>query len=209
MLDNKDTMTYKDFRSWKPKFFHNFETGPINNDCSRYVVDVALYTSAAPTFFPIHHGHADGGLVANNPSMCALAQALEGFGGRLDLKDIRLLSIGTGMLPKYLDMEDRNNFNGNWGLKQWGPSLLTIMMDGVSGVADYQCKQLLRQNYFRLNMCFDKDVSLDSVDEIPYMSRLVVNNQSYKYNTQNMSNLQAARKWLTDVFMKDTIPAVR
>lgn len=62
-------------RSWKPKIFHN--TGARTDpDHRESVIDVALRTSAAPTFTPIHQNHVDGGLFANNPSMCALAQAL-------------------------------------------------------------------------------------------------------------------------------------
>lgn len=206
MLDNSKSKSYKDFQSWKPKFFHNFSSGPINNDNYESVVNVALYTSAAPTFFPIHNGYTDGGVVANNPSMCALAQALEGSGGKLELKDIRLLSVGTGMLPKFIS--DQQVGDGDWGIKEWGLSLLSIMMDGVSGVADYQCKQLLRQNYHRFNMSFDRDVSLDDVNDIPFMSGLLVDNQNYKYNKENMANLQAAKKWLSEVFLKDTPPVI-
>ena len=41
-------------RFWKPKFFHNFP-GP-DSDGDQWVVDVGLYTSAAPTYFPIVDG---------------------------------------------------------------------------------------------------------------------------------------------------------
>ena len=56
-------------RTWKPKFFQNF-VGP-GSDGQEKVIDVALRTSAAPTYFPIYQGYIDGGVVANNPSMCA------------------------------------------------------------------------------------------------------------------------------------------
>ena len=211
MLDNSKSKSYKDFQTWKPKFFHNFITGPINNDNFEYAVDVALYTSAAPTFFPIHKGFTDGGVVANNPSMCALAQVLEVFGDKISLKDIRLMSVGTGMLPKYLD--DQKVGDGDWGISEWGVQLLSIMMEGVSGVADYQCRQLLRDNYHRFNMCFDHDVSLDNLNDIPFMSSLLMDNQTYKYNQMNMDAIQSAKKYLSNVYLKDnpvvTAPPVK
>ena len=70
-------------RCWSPKIFHNF-VGE-GSDGYRKVVDVALYTSAAPSFFPSSDGYIDGGVVANNPSVVALAQAL----------DLRYLSQGN------------------------------------------------------------------------------------------------------------------
>ena len=62
-------------RCWKPKFFHNFPGDDSDGD--EYIVDVALRSTAAPTMFPIFQGFVDGGVSANNPSMCALAQALD------------------------------------------------------------------------------------------------------------------------------------
>jgi patatin-like phospholipase/acyl hydrolase len=73
-------------RTWKPKFFHNF-AGP-DSDGKERVVDVALRSAAAPSFFPVYQGYADGGVFANNPSMAALAQALEPTTGQQNLSDI-------------------------------------------------------------------------------------------------------------------------
>ncbi len=69
-LDNEHAKKKK--RTWKPKLFHNFP-GP-GNDRSELAYDVGLYTAAAPTYFPSVDGYIDGGVYANNPSMCALAQ---------------------------------------------------------------------------------------------------------------------------------------
>ncbi len=67
------------------------------NDAGLRVVDVALATSAAPTFFQLAQlddgGYADGGICANAPDLIALHEA-EHFLGRT-LESISLLSLGT------------------------------------------------------------------------------------------------------------------
>jgi hypothetical protein len=126
-----------------------------------------LYTSAAPTFFPVYQGYIDGGVVSNNPSLCALAQALEPHTGKQKLRDIRLLSAGTGFNPKYLTAD-----NDDWGLVQWAPHLVSLMLEGSVGLADYQCRQLLGTRYLRVNPVLPVSIGLDGVDQIPLMKTL-------------------------------------
>jgi patatin-like phospholipase/acyl hydrolase len=171
------SITKMGVRQWKAKFFENF--GDDLGDCDQKVVDVALRTSAAPTFFPLYEGFADGGVVANNPSMCAVAQALNKSTGRQSLGRVTVLSIGTGIRPKWVE-----GFNENWGYAQWAPHLINIFMDGVSGVADYQCQQVLGPRYLRINVVFGRDVSLDAVNEIPYMAELA-----------DIENIGGAKEW--------------
>ena len=163
-LDNEATGPGA-FRSWKPKYFHNFPG--TDSDGHERVVDVALYTSAAPTFFPIYRGYIDGGVISNNPSMCAVAQALHPMTGKQKLRDIRLLSIGTGFNPKYLTAS-----NEDWGLVQWAPHLVSLMLEGSMGLADYQCKQILGNHYIRVNPVLPMEIGLDGVDKITVMNTL-------------------------------------
>ena len=165
-LDNGSTDIRRP-RIWKPKFFHNFPGSDSDRD--QKVVDVALRTSAAPTYFPIYQGFIDGGVIANNPSMCALAQALHPITGRQKLKDIRLLSVGTGSNPKYL-----TGLNNNWGLVKWAPHLIGLMMGGSEGLADYQCAQILGTHYKRINPILPAEIGLDQVDQIQLMETLAV-----------------------------------
>jgi len=141
-------------RTWKPKFFHNFP-GPTS-DGNELVVDVAVRTSAAPTYFPSYQGYIDGGVVANNPSMAALAQALDAKTGKQRLADVRLLSLGTGLNPTYIRGQRLD-----WGYAQWAKPLLTLMIDGMLGVADYQCARLLGGRYHRLDPALPKPVGLN------------------------------------------------
>ncbi len=150
---------------WKAKFFENFDHP--GSDASEMVADVALRTSAAPTYFPIYQGFADGGVVANNPSMCALAQAMDKNTGKQRLGKIALLSVGTGSFPQTLDVQ-----NSPWGLVQWAPHLVSLMLEGGSGLADYQCRQMLGSRYLRLNADMPQPYSLDSIQQIPLMQDL-------------------------------------
>ena len=134
---------------WKPKFFHNYADS--NGDGDQKLVDVVLRSAAAPIYFPTYQGFIDGGVAAINPSTCALAQAYhEGF------QDVRLLSLGTGINPRWLEEQD-----ADWGVIQWGLKLVNIFMDGVSEVADYQCRQILRENYFRQQPLLPYSLGMD------------------------------------------------
>jgi patatin-like phospholipase/acyl hydrolase len=160
-LDNAPT-TPGVTRTWKAKFFHNFpEAGP---DLNEKVVDVAIYTAAAPTYFPIYKGYIDGGVVAGNPSMCALAQALHPETGGQKLRDAVLLSLGTGHNPRYLETLD-----GDWGLVQWAPKLVDLVLEGSSGLVDYQCQQILGKRYLRLDPLLPFPIGMDRVDQMPVL----------------------------------------
>jgi patatin-like phospholipase/acyl hydrolase len=157
-LDNGNAFA----RSWKPKLFHNLPAD--SPDLAELVVDVALRTSAFPIEFPIYQslagtgsGYVDGGLVANQPAMCAVAQALRLAQNKQD--DLRLLSIGTGrnvigtteyLAPTYTDGE------ANWGYGQWLFSaqeplvLLDLVLQATMEIVTFQCRSVLGDHYFRL-----------------------------------------------------------
>ncbi|MGE4158884.1 MAG: patatin-like phospholipase family protein [Planctomycetota bacterium] len=147
-------------RSWAPKFFHNFPGE--DSDGEEFCAHVALATSAAPTYFPSWEGFIDGGVVAANPSMAALAQTQDArsFPKRPALSRLRLLSLGTGVSLKSIEGREHD-----WGKLQWVSPLIEIMFSGVSGVADFQCRQILGDHYHRLNPVFrpGDEIPLDAV----------------------------------------------
>jgi patatin-like phospholipase/acyl hydrolase len=146
-------------RSWKPKFFHNYP-GP-DSDGAELIVDVAMRTTAAPTYFPTYGRFIDGGVVANDPSVSALAQALNDQTGGQDLRSVRLLSIGTGINPTYIAGADHD-----WGYTQWAKPIIGLMMEGVMGVAAYECAQLLGDRYHRVNCVLDQPIPLDAYSKV-------------------------------------------
>jgi patatin-like phospholipase/acyl hydrolase len=152
-------------RTWKPKLFHNFP-GP-GSDGNQLAYKVGVYTAAAPTYFPSADGYVDGGVFATNPAMCALAQTQDlRISNRPELKDVVLCSLGTGTSLTYITGERHN-----WGYAQWVKPLIDLMLDGVAGIADYQCKQILRDRYHRLAPVFPPTthIPMDAADRIPEM----------------------------------------
>jgi patatin-like phospholipase/acyl hydrolase len=159
-LDNEAPME----RTWKPKLFHNFPGR--DNDGAATAAQVALYTCAAPTYFPSVDGYVDGGVYANNPAMCAVAQTQDRRYSETSLDDVVLFSIGTGTNLQYIKGKSHN-----WGYAQWLRPLIAIMLDGTAGIAHYQCSQILGERYRRLAPVFPSGTSvpLDDVGKIPYL----------------------------------------
>ena len=111
-------------------------------------------------------GFIDGGVFAPNPSMCALAQTQDARTGEsVPLAEVRLLSIGTGQ--ELLRVEGDHD----WGYAQWAKPLVELMLDGVNGIADFQCERLLRDHYHRLAPVFppNKSFKMDDVGKIREM----------------------------------------
>ena len=176
-----------DNRNWKAKFFHNYP-GP-DSDGAQGVTDVIMRSSAAPIYFPIYQGFIDGGVIANNPSMCALAQAMNPKHGNQNLGDLTLLSVGTGSKQDYLTSD-----NGNWGLMEWGTRLVNIVMGGSVGLADYQCRQFLEERYLRVNPKTQDSIGLDDVRAIDQL-----------INLADSVDLKSAIEWIENQWMKEKL----
>lgn len=80
--------------------------GNYTRDAKIKMLDVALSTSAAPTYFPIHeiHPHGrfiDGGVWANNPTLCGVQEAIEFYinqplhTGEIHFDKLQVLSISS------------------------------------------------------------------------------------------------------------------
>lgn len=184
---NLDTgMTNPDrMRRARLKVFHNFP-GPTG-DRDVPVVDVAMATSAYPVFFPIYKGHVDGGVAAVNPSLCALAQALDAGTGKQRLEDVVLLSVSTGHGPNYIEVLD----DGDWGWEQWSVDyrILGATMSTDGPLVDYQSARLLGQRYHRVDPQFDEPIRFNDVFAIPKLLR-----------TAMQVDLSATAEWLAQHF---------
>ena len=128
---------------WRPKFFHN---APDDPDRSWPLVDVAMATSAAPTYLPSYRGYIDGGVIANNPTMAGIAHALDHrHEPQVAAHEVSVLSLGTGYTPHKLPGHEHR-----WGLLRWAGKLLGIMMGGSQLLVSYQAEQLLGKRHHRI-----------------------------------------------------------
>jgi patatin-like phospholipase/acyl hydrolase len=144
-------------RQWRPRLFHNIP-GITDYSPDELVVDVAMRTSNVPVISPIFAGinggdigYLDGGLVANNPSMCAVSALLElrrAAGQPVDVESISVLSVGCGRKPLSVKPEIVDGI-ADWGYGQWllspkEPMLLVrLAIRGGGAIIEYQCSQLL------------------------------------------------------------------
>ncbi|MEZ4945559.1 MAG: CBASS cGAMP-activated phospholipase [Cyclobacteriaceae bacterium] len=118
--------------SGKPRLFkYPHKEGDFSMDKNISLVDVALATSAAPTYFPIHSIddtlYVDGGVWANNPSLCGLLEALKYFvGDDKAYSHVEMLSVASisqaGGWPSGIRKE--RSFIG------WKSKLIQASMDG-------------------------------------------------------------------------------
>jgi patatin-like phospholipase/acyl hydrolase len=152
---------------WRPVFFHNF---PGSHHMDEWVVDIALRSAAAPTYFPSHQGYIDGGMMANNPSTAAIAIARGHGQPAPEVTDVCLLSIGTGLTPSIIKI----NTTG-WGVVQWmlnpfrtpAEPILNVLFDGVVEADHLMSKHLLGHRYWRLNPPLARPTMLDDWKAIP------------------------------------------
>lgn len=115
------------------KFPH--KEGNFEMDRHIKMIDVALATSAAPTYFPIHEIgetiYADGGLWANNPSLCGLLEALKYFvgeGPEKQFDSFNILSVSSVSQPT--GWPSTNELSKSF--RHWGNRLFQASMDGQS-----------------------------------------------------------------------------
>ncbi len=165
--------------SWEPAILHSLKT-PGNDLDRSHVVEAAMCTSAAPTFFPPYKhmklGYCiDGGLFANNPASVALATALE---AGIPLQSIRLLSIGTGRTQSDMPIPHVPLFRGpdNYGILGWlyplregdTPSypLLNMLFDAGTATSELLATQVLGTAFQRVQMKLEKSIGLDDVGAV-------------------------------------------
>ncbi len=125
----------------------------------------ARATSAAPTYFPpfllrpadpgaADRSLLDGGVFANNPAMCALADAYKMFGG--PRSRYLVVSIGTGNDEvKFTHGEVKGR-----GILRWAIPVLEVVFDGVSDAVDYQTEEMA-DRYWR----FQEDAVVEQMDD--------------------------------------------
>ena len=136
--------SFTDARPWIFKFDH--KEGGLTRDNRAKYSDIALATSAAPTYLPLaeisyydYKQFIDGGVWANNPSLIGLIEALTYFvGDGKEYDGIQILSISslnsTAGMPTGLER--------NRSFIQWRDDLFETAMIGQSNFTDYFLSKL-------------------------------------------------------------------
>lgn len=156
---------------------------------------VADASSAAPTYFPTCEIHAggnpdewlvDGGVTANNPTMCAIAEAKRAWPD-ITIDRMRVLSVGTGYRTRRINGPESQH----WGAIQWFTEghILDVLTD--ERVVAYQAMTLMSQgSYIRVNADMCKQGGLpnppdDAMDDI---------------SRSNIDKLRAMGQWWFDKY---------
>lgn len=112
------------------------------------VRDLLRGSSAAPTYFEAarifsqgsirkKHILVDGGMVANDPTLCAYSEAIK-FDAVKGIRDMMIFSLGTGKNLKsysYPDIKD-------WGPLGWAKPSIDIALEGGPQMTEYHMKQI-------------------------------------------------------------------
>jgi len=112
------------------------------------VRDLLRGSTAAPTYFeaariyslpPLQQKYVlvDGGMVANDPALCAYSEAIK-FDGIEGIKDMVIVSLGTGKQLKgytYSEIKD-------WGPLGWAKPSIDIALEGGPQMTEYYLSQI-------------------------------------------------------------------
>ncbi len=165
---------------YKKSFFFSSREKP-NKYREFYVRDALRSTSAAPTYFPPARiknlktdrlmTNIDGGVFANNPTMCAFAEGNNSVFPQVanpNAKEMLILSVGTGGGQFNLPNIAKTN---RWNIIKWAKSIPDIMMNGSLDTVHYQMLKLYetlegssKHNYLRVDVPNDANIRNYSSD---------------------------------------------
>lgn len=172
-------ITAYDIEKRRAVFFTSKEAGEsgVSNFRMR---DVVRATTAAPTYFepPLIYSQAgeayaliDGGVFANNPALCAYAEARKLHFDAVNkvnnpcADDMLIISVGSGAKSMARKRPYEHKAYRDAGKIKWIPAIIDIMMSGNSETVDYQLRQIYdtlkeenKGNYHRL----DPDIGMAS-----------------------------------------------
>ena len=135
----------------RPQVFKTRHKAEWTRDWKFKAVDVALATSAAPTFFELAEVggnlYADGGLFANAPDLLALHEAEYFFG--VPSEAVRILSVGTTTKSYSVSFAAGRQF----GIADWmeDQRLFAVTISAQQQFVDQLIQHKLQERYFRLD----------------------------------------------------------
>ncbi len=154
----------------RPQVFKTRHKTEWKRDAKLKALDVAIATSAAPTFFELAEVdgnlYADGGLFANAPDLVAIHEAEHFFGVPVEMQ--RLLSVGTTTKSYSVSFGAGRQF----GIADWMEDLrlFSVTISSQQQFVDQLVTHRMGERYFRLD--FEpsqeqaKDLGLDVATDV-------------------------------------------
>lgn len=110
----------------------------LRTDYKLSLVDVALATSAAPTYFPIHQiedeRFVDGGLAANSPVLMGIFEAEHYL--NIDLQHVHIMQVGTMGSKHTSDHSEKLN-GGYFSTWESGKTIIELSLSSTEGLHDF------------------------------------------------------------------------
>ncbi|MDR0564698.1 MAG: patatin-like phospholipase family protein [Azoarcus sp.] len=135
----------------KGQFFKTPHHRSFEHDYQMRILDVALATSAAPTYFPMSRNDsgvfADGGLVGNAPGLFGLHEVKTFLTPPDVIPKVRMLSIGTMTIGTSVlgnDCLDK-------GIIRWGSGLFDLIISAQESSVNYMLRHSLKHDYFQID----------------------------------------------------------
>lgn len=186
---NRDAIVFKSFKAPFDKL---------------YIWEVCKSSASAPTYFPAHVMKIsrskvpliDGGVVANNPTACAISEAIvisKKKNLQVSHEDIIVASFGTGEMTRPITIDESRE----WGALEWAVPIIDVLFDGAEDATNYISKQIVgEQNYFRFQTKLDSAYDdMDNADLIN-LNALVSKAESYLKNEGGKQQIQKLVKLL-------------
>jgi patatin-like phospholipase/acyl hydrolase len=150
-------ITSYDIQERKTHFFASHDYPRKGDGGDFYLKDVCRATSAAPTYFEaaliksisgVSYPMIDGGIFANNPSLCAYSEVRNSKGDP-SAKDMLILSLGTGGENKSYAYQKARA----WGALGWIKPSIDIMMSGAAETTNYHLLKIFEVTGSDANYC--------------------------------------------------------
>lgn len=174
-----------------PKTFKTPHHPKFTRDGERKVIDVALATSAAPTYFPPHKMEdglmLDGGLWANLPAFSIYHELCNNRFLNVDPQKVHMLAVGTMGTDVAIQAKSSGSsgYIGSWGL---GKKLTAMMMDTTERWQTFMTQHNLGDRFVQLDDRGVHNIELDDSNDksAEYMQFQAANNAQYALGNQNV-----------------------
>ncbi|HDR1071720.1 TPA: patatin-like phospholipase family protein [Pasteurella multocida] len=199
-----------DYTTGNPVAFKTAHHDTFKRDWKQKIVDVALATSAAPTYFKRHrigeNEYIDGGLFANSPSLVGLHEAEIFF--EYPINQVKILSIGT--LSSKKTINPKTNKKG--GLSDWGEgnvlksasNIIDITLSSQQLFMNQLVKHRLKDNL----VVIDENLTQSSAPYVGLDNATIWAKQILKGNASQSSKVALGKTEVLAFFDEIAIPPV-